>query len=158
MISRSDCEPLPKPTPSPCTRVPFSVSVRVFHSAAVWCQVCACSGRVPLEFILKYKPLSPKRVCTVHTSLDRPYLTPLHPHPVCDSKENLLIHTKIKPYTALVRHLKHTVPQSPQSSGARSHHHADLNSGSRTWTSSEAAARPGAVAVTVALPACSHER
>ena len=43
------------------------------------------------------------------------------------------------------------MPQSPQSSGARSHHHADLNSGSRTWTSSEAAARPGAVAVTVAL-------
>ena len=38
----SPCESLPKPTPSPCTRVPFSVSV--FHCRRV---VCACSA-VPL--------------------------------------------------------------------------------------------------------------
>ena len=39
MIPRSECESLPKPTPSPCTRVPFSVSV--FHCRRV---VCACSA------------------------------------------------------------------------------------------------------------------
>ena len=62
---------------------------------------------------------------------------------------------------SLIYHIIHQAhPHRPQcralrrqSSGARSHHHADLNSGLRTWTSSEAAARPGAVAVTVALPA-----
>ena len=44
MTSRSDCEPLPKPTLSPFAllraRVPFSVSV--FFTAAVHV-VCACS-------------------------------------------------------------------------------------------------------------------
>ena len=43
MIIRSDCESLPKPTLSPCTRVPFSVSV--FSTAAVW---CVPALRVPL--------------------------------------------------------------------------------------------------------------
>ena len=52
MISRSDCEPLPKPTPSPCTRVPFSVSVRVFHSAPPQCGVRLLRGY--RWFILKY--------------------------------------------------------------------------------------------------------
>ena len=43
MIIRSDCESLQKATSSPCTRVPFSVSV--FHCAAVW---CVPALRVPL--------------------------------------------------------------------------------------------------------------
>ena len=55
MISRSDWEPLPKPTLSPlafCTRVPFSVSV--FHCRRV---VCACSAGAVGSF--SNKPLSP---------------------------------------------------------------------------------------------------
>ena len=59
MIIRSDCESLPKPTlspchESPCTRVPFSVSV--FHCRRV---VCACSAGAVGSF--SNKPLSPKR-------------------------------------------------------------------------------------------------
>ena len=54
MIIRSDCESLPKPTLSPCTRVPFSVSV--LHCRRV---VCACSAGADGSF--SNKPLSPKK-------------------------------------------------------------------------------------------------
>jgi hypothetical protein len=58
MTSRSDCEPLPKPTLSPfCACAPAGTFLRVgFFTAAVW--RCACSAGTVGSF--SNKPLSQK--------------------------------------------------------------------------------------------------
>ena len=69
MTSRSDCEPLPKPTLSPFALARPGTFLRVgFFTAAVW---CVPALRVPLVHSLinhfrqkSYKRLSPKHAAT----------------------------------------------------------------------------------------------
>ena len=68
MTSRSDCEPLPKPTLSPSTRG-YLLSVSVFHCRRV---VCACSAGAVGS--LSNKPLSPKLKADAHPNDKLPWL------------------------------------------------------------------------------------
>ena len=79
MIPRSDCESLPKPTPSPCTRVPFSVSL--FHCRRVVNKVASLvplPARTVVSFV-KFRVIlgsTPTTDPLTRTSAEKPKLSP----------------------------------------------------------------------------------